>query len=296
VSVANETTAGNTPWGDIGIIDLLVDIRDPSSNTEAEHVWGPPSVRPAPQGQSPVGYLFKARPNRFLEVDEILAEMDKYGVERALITLEEGNERAYRAARDHPDRFFTSIFVDPNLGMVEVFRIVRAYDELGIKAVVAFPSGYTPAVPINDKKMYPIYAKCVELDLPICVTAGVPGPLAPYESQNVGLIDEVCWFFPDLKFVVRHGGEPWTALMCKLLLKWPNLYYSTSAFAPRYYPADIVQLANSRAPDKVMYAGYFPVGMTLERIFRELAEVPFKPEVWAGFLRDNAIRVFKLDG
>jgi hypothetical protein len=43
-----------------------------------------------------------------------------------------------------------------------------------------------------------------------------------------------------------------------------------------------------------MYAGYFPMGLTLERIFRELKDVPLKDTVWPKFLRDNALRVFKL--
>ena len=88
--------------------------------------------------------------------------------------------------------------------------------------------------------------------------------------QHVERIDEVCWFFPELKFVMRHGAEPWTALAVKLMLKWPNLYYSTSAFAPKHYPKDIIDFANTRGADKVMYAGYFPMGLSLERIFSEL--------------------------
>ena len=178
--------------------------------------------------------------------------------------------------------------------MDAVRDIQPAYDEVGIKAVTAFPCGMNPQVPINDKKMFPIYAKCVELDIPICCCAGVPGPRVPFEPQDVGHIDEVCWFFPELKFVMRHGCEPWADLAAKLLLKWPNLYYSTSAFAPKYYPKAIIDFANTRGADKVMYAGYFPMGLTLDRIFRELPDVPFKDEVWPKFLRQNAERVFKL--
>ncbi len=63
-------------------------------------------------------------------------------------------------------------------------------------------------------------------------------------------------------------------LAVKLMLKWPNLYYSTSAFAPRYYPQAIIDYANTRGADKIMYAGYFPMGLTLERIFSELPNVP----------------------
>ena len=79
------------------------------------------------------------------------------------------------------------------------------------------------------------------------------------------------------------------------MLKWPNLYYSTSAFAPKYYPTTVIDYANSRGADKVMYAGYFPMGLSLERIFTELPNVGFKDDVWPKFLRENTVRVFGLD-
>ena len=69
-------------------------------------------------------------------------------------------------------------------------------------------------------------------------------------AADVDHIDEVCWFFPELKFVIRHGCEPWADLAVKLLLKWPNLYYSTSAFAPKYYPKAIIDYANTPAPTR----------------------------------------------
>jgi len=146
----------------------------------------------------------------------------------------------------------------------------------------------------DDRVYYPVYAKCVELDLPICVCVGVPGPRLPMAPQRVDLIDEVCWFFPELKFVMRHGAEPWTDLAIKLMLKYPNLSYMTSAFAPRHYPRDVVEFANTRGADQVMYAGYFPMGLTLDRIFGELPDVPFRDHVWPKFLRDNAVRILKL--
>jgi len=94
--------------------------------------------------------------------------------------------------------------------------------------------------------------------------------------------------------VMRHGGEPWADLAWKLMLKYPNLYYMTSAFAPNHYPEEIIHFANTRGADKIMYAGYFPMGISLERSFRDLPNVPFKDDVWPKFLRQNAERVFKL--
>jgi hypothetical protein len=87
---------------------------------------------------------------------------------------------------------------------------------------------------------------------------------------------------------MRHGAEPWEELAVKLMLKWPNLYYSTSAFAPKHYPKAIIDYANTRGADKVMYAGYFPMGLTLDRIFSSCPTCRFRDDVWPKFLRENA--------
>jgi predicted TIM-barrel fold metal-dependent hydrolase len=94
--------------------------------------------------------------------------------------------------------------------------------------------------------------------------------------------------------VTRHGCEPWADLAVKLLLKWPNLYYSTTAFAPKYYPRAIIDFANTRGSDKVMFGSYYPWGFELERIFSELERVELRDEVWPKFLRENAARVLDL--
>jgi predicted TIM-barrel fold metal-dependent hydrolase len=168
--------------------------------------------------------------------------------------------------------------------------------ELGVHAAHTWGTGLNPQVPIGDKKMYPIYAKCVELGIPIFCCAGVPGPRLKFAVQHVELIDEVMYDFPELVFVTRHGCEPWTELAVKLMLKWPGLHYSTSAFAPKYYPKTVVDYANTRGADKIIYAGYFPMGLSIERIMTEMPNVGFKDEVWPKFLRTNALRVLGLDG
>ncbi len=179
--------------------------------------------------------------------------------------------------------------------METVRQIAQAYEKHAIKAVTSFPAGTFPQVAINDKRYYPVYAKCSELGIPIFINAGVPGPRVPMQCQHVEHLDEVCWFFPDLTVVTMHGCEPWEDLAVKLMLKWPNLHYATSAFAPKYYPESVIRYANTRGADKILYAGYFPMGLTLERIMTEMRDVPFRDHVWPKFLRENAIRVLKLD-
>ena len=246
----------------------------------------------------PVEYMFKDVP-KGLPTDDpvslVLQQMDRFGIEKAMIGVSEGS--ATLALKTFPDRFIPSgAIADPNDVMGSVNAIRRDYEQYGIRATSVFPAGTFPQVPIDDPKMYPIYATCVELGIPIFVCAGVPGPRVPFAPQEVSRIDVVMFDFPDLVFVTRHGCEPWEDLAVKLMLKWPNLYYSTSAFAPKYYPKAIINYANSRGADKVLYAGYFPMGLSLERIFSELPNVPLKDEVWPKFLYGNAARILGFEG
>jgi len=285
---------------DVPIIDLMMAIPNDGKSNYYDF------IRPLlmdeesrQQFQMPAQYMFKDVPDVGGQPDYTaftLAEMDKYGIQRAMIGVDEGGDFTAQseAVLAHPDRFLASYDCNPNNGMEEVRKIRRLHESHSLKAVTAFPSGLCPQVPLDDKKWYPIFVACVDLDIPFCPCVGVPGPRIPMAPQKVEHLDEICWFFPELKVVMRHGAEPWEDLAWKLMLKYPNLYYMTSAFAPKYYPQTIVDYANTRGADKVMYAGYFPMGLSLERIFKELPNVPFRDEVWPKFLRDNAVKVFNL--
>ena len=285
---------------DVRVIDLHVNIPTSEHNTEVYDRFRP-LLRDRESLESfrmPAQMLFKDPPtvgadkSRFVET--IVGEMDAHNIEIALIGVGEGFEHFGAIAERFADQFLLSASINPNNGMEEIRRIRRLRRDYGIRAVSYFPAGSFPQLAINAKELYPVYSLCVELGLPIFVNCGVPGPRIPLATQRVELIDEVCWFFPELKFVMRHGAEPWEDLAVKLLLKWPNLYHSTSAFAPKHYPKKIIDFANKRGADKILYAGYFPAGLTLDRIFGELPNVPFRDEVWPKFLRENALKLFGL--
>jgi len=247
----------------------------------------------------PVEYMFKNVPKELYgnkdPISVTLHEMDRFGVEIGLIGA--GGDVSRKALQTYPDRFLAQGGVDPNKGKEGIQDMVRQYEEFGVRSFGAFNAGFDPQVGIDDEVlMYPIYEKCVELDVPIFSCAGVPGPRLPMWPQHVERIDKVMYDFPDLVFVTRHGCEPWVDLAVKLMLKWPNLYYSTSAFAPKYYPKEIIDYANTRGADKVIYAGYFPIGLSLERIMKDMQKVAFKDEVWPKFLRENACKVLKIEG
>ena len=284
--------------GGIGAVDLMIGF--PMRDKKAVYEYLMKGIKDSETKDSftfPAEYMFKDVPEGadadVDPIDEAFAEMDKYGVDKGLF----GNGGLAReAAKRHPGRVYTSLEVDPNDVMGSVRKIRKGVEQHDLKAVTVFPSGCLPQVPVDDPKLYPVYATCIEVDIPVIVNAGIAGPRFPSACQHVELFDRVCYDFPDLRIVMRHGAEPWEDLAVKLMLKWPGLYYMTSAFAPKYYPKSIIDYANTRGADKIMYAGYYPMGLSLERIFTEMPNVPFRDHVWPKFLRENALRVFNLEG
>lgn len=263
-----------------GIIDTLIGL--PPGEKKTEHS---------------ASYMFKTIPDstrRETAGDELIAKMDEFGITVGIVPIEQSDVEALEIVRRYPERLKGSLAVDPNQGMACVRELERAHAGGGVVAAQFMPAILKPPVPINSKRAYPVYAKCIELDIPIFVNGGVPGPRVPMESQYPGLVDEVAYDLPELRFVFRHGCEPWVDLTVKLLLKWPNLYYSTTGFAPKYYPREIIEFANRRGSEKIIYGGYYPWGLELERIFTELPQLPLDEAVWPHFLYGNAARVLKL--
>ena len=303
-------------FSELGVVDLMLGF--PSHEAVHNYDFLRPILRDegSQAMEMPAEYMFKQVPNHLEQgvdpVDVVIDQMDHHGIQVGMVGLGlpvidkaiehheidvsmVSKDSSRRGLALHPDRFVASMEVDPNRITKTVRAIRTAHAEHGLKAVTSFPSGCNPPVAVNDARYYPIYQVCIDLGIPVVVNAGIAGPRVRSDVQHVMHFDQVCYDFPELTIVMRHGAEPWDELAVKLMLKWPGLHYMTSAFAPKHYPQAIVDYANTRGADKVMYAGYYPMGLSLDRIFAELPDVPFRDHVWAPFLRDNAVRVFGIE-
>ena len=149
-----------------------------------------------------------------------------------------------------------------------------------------------PQVPINDKKMYPIYAKCVELDLPIFVYVGVPGPRIPIRAparraHRRGLLRLPRAHVRDAprrRALDRAGGEADAQVAEPLLLD--------VGVRPEALPEGHHRLRQHPRRRQGHVRRLLPGRAELDRIFAELPDVPFKDDVWPKFLRENAEAVF----
>ncbi|MCB9521460.1 MAG: amidohydrolase [Myxococcales bacterium] len=222
--------------------------------------------------------------------ESLLDKMDAAGVQKAVITMRahEQDERILSFPAANPDRFVLSISLDPRLGMRavrELEALTRAHPVVLARVVPFFFN-----LPPNDRAYYPIYTKCCELDLPISVNTGIPGPPAPGMCQYPMHLDDVCLFFPELTVIMAHGADPWWAEAIRLMIKYRNLYLMTSAYSPRYFPQELLHYMNTRGREKIMFASDHPV-LTIERSVREARELVLRDGVLEAFLYGNAQRV-----
>ncbi len=254
----------------------------------------PPRMATPPRGG--VDYLFNDFAERTAEgttFEQLVVTMDEIGIEKGLLEINPADpaDAALKAVEKYPQKFIPFGIISPHEGTGGVRRLESLVKNHHIKALHVFPA--REQVQPNDKKYYPLYSKCIELNIPVTISVGIPGPRVPGWVQDPIFLDEVCWFFPELTVVMTHGGEPWQFLCVKLMIKWPNLYYMTSAFAPKFYPQEIMQYMNTRGEDKVMFATGFPL-IDCRRAMAELKDLALKDHVWPKFLRENATKVFKL--
>ena len=224
-------------------------------------------------------------------LDEMVRMMEAADITRGILTIDAADPKPFAdIAAQYPGRFLLSAVVDPMQGMATVRSIDRLVKEYDVRLIRMVPFLFNR--PPNDKVCYPIYAKCIELGVAVSVNTGIPGPPMPAEPQRPLYLDEVCLFYPDLVLIMAHGADPWWGEAMRLLLKYPNLYMMTSAYLPKYLPAELIQFMNTRGQDKIMFATDFPF-LPFDRAVETAKALPFRPGVLQKYLRDNAARVVR---
>ena len=178
---------------------------------------------------------------------------------------------------------------DPVAAVRELRRAVR---ELGFRALRVLPWLWN--LPPDDRRYYPLYAECVELDIPFCLQVGHTGPLAPSEpGRPIPYLDHVALEFPDLRIVGGHIGFPWTTEMISLATKYPNVYIDTSAYKVSRYPKEFVDYLRAHGRKKVLFGSNYPAWPAKDCLV-DFGALNLDDETAALFLFENAARVFKI--
>jgi predicted TIM-barrel fold metal-dependent hydrolase len=194
----------------------------------------------------------------------------------------------------YPDRFSGLAGIDTTRGMQQLRDLEVAVKQYGFVGAHWYPHWF--GIPPDAAQIYPTYAKCCELDIPIMMQVGhnlvysrdrkLPSVAKPI------LLDQVAIDFPDLVLIGIHIGVPWTEEMISMCWKHDNIYTAGDAYAPKHWPKSYVHYANSYGSHKVLFGTDFPV-IDPERAVKEVAEFNMRPDAHKKLMRENALRIFK---
>jgi predicted TIM-barrel fold metal-dependent hydrolase len=228
-----------------------------------------------------------------------IAAMDQAGVEIGLAAAWWGpngaligNDEVASFVREHPRRLLGLASVDLRSPMQAVRELRRCVRELGFRGLRIVP--WLWGLPPDDRRYYPLYAECIELDVPFCLQVGHTGPLMTSETgRPIPYLENVALEFPELRIVAGHIGAPWTAEIISLATKFPNLYVDTSAYKIKRFPPEFVDFMRGRGAKKVMFGTNYPM-LTPAACLEDLESLGLDREATELYLRGNALEVFKL--
>jgi predicted TIM-barrel fold metal-dependent hydrolase len=232
-------------------------------------------------------------------VDSTLQEMDRSGVDLALLSAWHGpegslisNEEVSKQIEQAPSRFRGLASVDLYRPMEAVREIRRWVDGKRFVGVRVLP--WLWDLPPNDRRYYPIYSTCVDLGVPFCTQIGHTGPLKRSETGRlIPYLEEVMLEFPELKVVGGHVGFPWIDELVTMTVKFPNFYVDTSAYALHRLPSAFVDWMKGLGKTRVMFGTNWPM-LSPQRCLGGLSGLGLSDEATEAFLSGTARRVFGL--
>jgi predicted TIM-barrel fold metal-dependent hydrolase len=210
------------------------------------------------------------------------------------------NEEVAEAARENSDIMIAFASIDPHKGRMGAREARTLIEEHGVRGFKFHPTlqGCYP----NDKMAWPIYEVINHYKLPAIFHTGHSGMGSGMrggaglrlEYSNPMHLDDVAIAFPDMQIVMAHPSWPWQDEALSVAVHKPNVWIDLSGWSPRYFPAQLIQYANTRLKDRILFGSDFPL-ITPERWMKDAAEVGFRPEVMPGIIKGNAVRLLGLD-
>ncbi len=210
------------------------------------------------------------------------------------------NDEIAELAAEHADVIIPFASIDPARGADGVKEARRLLDERHVKGFKFHPNmqGFHP----NDRMAYPLYEAIAEHDVPVLFHSGHTGAGANVRGgggirlkySNPMDVDDVAVDFPDLTIILAHPSFPWQDEAISVALHKPNVYIDLSGWSPKYFPANLIQYANTLLKHKVLFGSDYPV-LTPDRWLADFENAGFRDEVRPLILKENAIRLLKLD-
>jgi predicted TIM-barrel fold metal-dependent hydrolase len=207
------------------------------------------------------------------------------------------NEEIGEAGAEFPDAIIPFGSVHPLRGKAGAKIARRLIEDHGIRGFKFHPS--TQEFYPNDRVAFPIYEVLAEYGVPALFHTGQNGVGAGTKGgggirlkySNPLFLDDVAVDFPDMPIIMAHPSFPWQDTALAVATHKAQVYIDLSGWSPKYFPAQLVQYANTLLKNKVLFGTDFPL-FTPERWMADLEKTEVRDTVKPGIMLNNAARLF----
>lgn len=231
--------------------------------------------------------------------EEFITMLNDAGITQACIGTgrHASAEHTLALAAKYPDRFIPWARISPKAGMAGVRQLESYVKEQGLKGLEV--SCFREKMRANDKKYYPLYAKCVELGIPARVYCTMNyASDRPMDLGRPIYLDEVCSDFPELTVIAGLGGWPWVPELVGVARRHQNLYVDLAAHRPAHIPKPgsgwemMLQFGNTLLADRMLFASsWMTLGLTPKEVVEEFNTLPIRESVRPKWMAENAARL-----
>lgn len=206
------------------------------------------------------------------------------------------NEQVSTLLQMLPDKFIGFAGFDPNQGEQATADIEHAIKDLGFKGLKVIPSALE--LDINDKALYPCYAKAQQLGVPIMIHTGSSSLVMGYRVKHVQplMIDDVAFDFPDLKIICAHMGGHQYMDVHSMLVRHRNVYADICFWPLNPHYKDLIpwRLLEDTVPDKILLGSDYPCAQTPKEAVETVQNLPISEDFKLKILGENAARLLGL--
>ena len=209
------------------------------------------------------------------------------------------NEEVIRFASDNADVAIPFASIDPHRGPEGVREAKRLVSEHLVHGLKLHPpvQQFSP----DDKLAYALYEVFAEARLPVLfhtghsgIGTGMPGGGGVRLKYGNPLpIDDVAVDFPTMPIILAHPSFPWQDEAISICLHKPNVYIDLSGWSPKYFSPTLVQYANTRLKNKVLFGSDYPF-ITPDRWLADFDKLDIRSEVRPLILKENAAKLLAL--
>ena len=248
-------------------------------------------------GATPAPSYLEFFQNPEKSITMFIEEMKQAGVDKAVITgrnitfCQVPNDNLAALVRQYPDQLIGFAGIDPsNMIHQAIPELERCIKELKLSGVNMDPGLSALRMYPSDRRIYPIYAKIVELGVPLIMMTGpMAGPDITYTDP--AHISQIASDFPRMNIICGHGCWPYVTQAIGLMFRHRNVYISPDVYL--WMPGrDLYVDAANKMPDQFLYATAYPF-RPLDSI-KEYKEFAFTKDALEKSLYTNAAKLLKL--